>query len=373
MADFPKHYDHKEAEAAIQKFWEEEKIYRFDPQDQEREIYSVDTPPPYVSADHLHVGHAMSYSQAEFIVRYQRMKGKNIYYPMGFDDNGLPTERFVEKKHKVNKGKINRKDFVALCLEETERGAQTYRHLWKTLGISVDWSLSYSTINPHCQKTAQKSFLDLFEKGFIERREEPIIWCLHCQTSIAQADVETQELASALHDIAFKTPNGQDLIISTTRPELIPACVALFVHPEDERYQNLIGKEAIVPLVENRVPIKTDESVDKEFGTGLMMVCTWGDMEDVRKWKDLDLDTRLIFNANGTLNEKTGPLAGLHFTKARKAVLELLKTKGSHKKSEPIKHNVGIHERCDTPIDFHLAPQWFIKTLQFKEDLLKRG
>lgn len=375
MADsaFPAHFEHGEVEARLQKFWEQEGFYRFDPKDTSRAIFSVDTPPPYVSADHLHVGHAMSYSQAEFVVRYQRMLGKNIFYPMGFDDNGLPTERFVEKKYKINKNKIKRNEFVELCLQETAKGAETYKNLWRALGISVDWNLTYSTINPHCRKTSQKSFLELFGKGLIQRRSEPIIWCYTCQTSLAQADVETETLNSALHDIAFSDPKGGDLVISTTRPELIPACVALYVNPDDERYRHLVGQEAVVPVVGHRVPIKTDASVEKEFGTGLMMVCTWGDMEDVRKWKEHGLSTRMIFESNGVFNDLAGPLKGQYFTKAREAILAMLKEQGKLKKSASIAHNVGVHERCSTPIDFNHAPQWFIKAIEFKEPLLKRG
>jgi valyl-tRNA synthetase len=171
-------------------FWEEEGIFRFDPADREREIFSIDTPPPYVSADHLHQGHVMSYAQAEFIARFQRMRGKNVFYPMGFDDNGLPTERFVEKKFAIDKKKTSRPEFVRLCLEETQRGAKTYRELWQALGVSVDWSRTYSTIDATSQTVAQRSFLDLAEKGILERREEPVLWCPTCETALAGADLE---------------------------------------------------------------------------------------------------------------------------------------------------------------------------------------
>jgi len=199
--DKPKTYNSQEAEKKWQEYWEKEKIYVF--QKGKKPIYSIDTPPPYVSADHLHLGHAISYSQADFIARYQRMQGKNVFYPMGFDDNGLPTERFVEKKYNVNKNKITRQEFIDLCLKETALGAQTYRKLWNALGISVDWSLSYSTIDKRCQTIAQKSFLDLYHKKRMQRREEPIMWCSHCHTALAQADLDDLQKNSSLNEIQF--------------------------------------------------------------------------------------------------------------------------------------------------------------------------
>jgi len=368
----PKHYNAQEAEPRIRRFWEALGIYRFDPRS-DRPIFSVDTPPPYVSSAHLHVGHAMSYSQAEFIVRYQRMRGRNVFYPMGFDDNGLPTERYVETKYKINKGKISRPDFVELCLKETQEGAKTYRELWEALGISVDWSLLYSTIDPRSRRTSQTSFVDLWNKGLIERRDEPIQWCFHCQTSLAQADVEIEQQTSALNDIVFLTPAGQQLIISTSRPELLPACVALYVHPDDERYAGLVGREARVPLFDYYVPIKTSPAVDMAYGTGLMMVCTWGDNDDVMKWKEDKLETRVIFDEYGRLNHLAGQFAGLKVDRARAAILEALKAAGLLLKSVPLTHNLGIHERCGHVVEFNHSPQWFIKLLDHKDEYLRRA
>ena len=370
--DFPKRYQAADVEPKIRKFWEEQDIYRYDPTS-DKPCFSVDTPPPYVSSAHLHVGHAMSYSQAEFIVRYKRMQGFNIFYPMGFDDNGLPTERYVEKKYKIDKSKISRQEFIDLCLKETKLGAQTYRELWEALAISVDWSQTYSTIDERSRRTSQKSFIDLYNKGLIERRDEPILWCYKCSTSIAQAEVETAEIPSKLNDIIFKGPNGEDLVISTTRPELIPACVSLYVNPDDERYAGIVGKKATVPLFDYEVEIRTHPDVDLTFGTGLMMVCTWGDMDDVIKWKEHKLDTRVIFGEYGKLNEMAGPYAGLKAEVARKAILKDLDEKGLLVKQENLVHNVGVHDRCNTPVEFAHSPQWFIKVLNFKDDFIKRG
>jgi len=187
--------DFREREARLKKFWEDNQIYRFEDQ-AGSPIYSVDTPPPYVSADHLHAGHILSYSQAEFIVRYKRMKGYNVLYPMGFDDNGLPTERYVEKKYNIDKSKITRHEFVKLCLEETKIGSQNYKRLWTDLGISVDWSKTYSTIDPLCQRFSQWSFIELYKKGKAYRKTEPMLWCTFCQTALAQADLEDKEVTS---------------------------------------------------------------------------------------------------------------------------------------------------------------------------------
>ena len=187
--------DFREREARLKKFWEDNQIYRFENQ-AGSPIYSVDTPPPYVSADHLHAGHILSYSQAEFIVRYKRMKGYNVLYPMGFDDNGLPTERYVEKKYNIDKSKITRHEFVKLCLEETKIGSQNYKRLWTDLGISVDWSKTYSTIDPLCQRFSQWSFIELYKKGKAYRKTEPMLWCTFCQTALAQADLEDKEVTS---------------------------------------------------------------------------------------------------------------------------------------------------------------------------------
>jgi len=370
--DFPKRYEPLEAEPRLQNLWHEWGIYKFNPDDP-RPVYSVDTPPPYVSSAHLHVGHAMSYSQAEFVVRFKRMRGFSVFYPMGFDDNGLPTERYVETKYKINKSKTNRSDFVDLCLKETKIGAQTYRELWEALAISVDWDLLYSTIDPRSRRTSQNSFVDLYEKGLIERRDEPIQWCFHCQTSLAQADVELEEQNSMLNDIVFKGEDGTDLIISTSRPELIPACVALYVNPDDERYTHLIGKKALVPLFDYAVDIKTSPAVDITFGTGLMMVCTWGDNEDVMKWKEDQLDTRVVFDEHGRLNALAGEFAGLDMKEGRKAIVAALKEKGFLLKAEPLVHNVGVHERCSHTVEFNHSPQWFIKLLGQKEEFLERA
>lgn len=368
--NLPKRYNPKTAEPQWQEFWEKNGIFKFDDKSK-KPIYSIDTPPPYVSAAHLHVGHAMSYSQAEFIVRYRRMKGDAIYYPMGFDDNGLPTERFVENKYKIDKSKTSRKEFIDLCLQETALGRQTYESLWRSLGLSVDWSQNYSTIDDRCRRTSQLSFIDLYRKGRIYHSEAPTMWCPYCQTALAQADLEDEILSSSLNDIYFYTEDNGPITISTTRPELIPACVGIFVHPEDTRYQHIWNKRIRVPFSDRTVAVYTDSDVKMDFGSGAMMVCTWGDPEDVRRWREFSLETRQIINADGTMNEKAGEFAGLNLTEARKAILKKLAEQNQLRQSKEISHAVQTHERCFTPVEFFQTPQWFIQIMDRKEKYLQ--
>ncbi|MDT8446646.1 MAG: valine--tRNA ligase [bacterium] len=368
-----KRYDHQEAETLWSQFWEEQGIYRYDPQSS-KPLFSVDTPPPYASAAHLHVGHAMSYSQAEILIRQKRMAGHNIFYPMGFDDNGLPTERYVEKKYQINKSKITRPEFVELCMKETKLVTESYRHFWRMLGISVDWSLEYSTISPPAVHVAQSSFLDLVKKGLAVRKKEPIMWDVSLQTALAQADIEAIERNGQLNDVAFHSADtGEELVISTTRPELIPACVALFCNPADSRYQHLLGKKAKVPLFDYEVPILTDDSVDLEFGTGLMMVCTFGDPEDIAKWHKYKLDTRVILNERGILGELAGEFAGEHVSKARAKVLEKLEEQGFLKGQKQTLQRVSVAERSGTPVEYIPHLQWFISLMDHADAFLKRA
>ena len=346
-------YDHRAVEAAARELWESHDIYAYDSGGR-GPVFSVDTPPPYVSAAHLHVGHAMSYSQPDFIVRYRRMRGERVFYPIGFDDNGLPTERYVEQAYRVRAADMPRAEFVALCLAETQRTAERYEDLWRRLGLSLDWSLRYSTIDARCQRTAQTSFVKLHQAGYLRRAEDPILWCPEDRTSLAQADVEDLERTSRLHTIRF----SDGLLIATTRPELLPACVALYHHPSDARYS---GRErAVVPLFGYEVPVLTDESVDPEYGTGLMMVCTFGDSEDVLKWRRDGLALRLVVEPDGRLGPLAGEFAGLPLTQARSAIVKALAEGGLLADSVPVRQVVGVHERCQTPVEFQIRPQWFI-------------
>lgn len=412
----PKNYEPSEVEPRWVQTWEQWGIHRYRPDSaaaQAGKTFAIDTPPPYVSAAHLHTGHAMSYSQAEFVVRYKRMRGYEIFYPMGFDDNGLPTERYVEQKYKINKAKITRKEFVDLCLKETRDGAQVYETLWRRLGLSVDWRMTYSTIQPRAVKHAQKSFLDLVAKGRLERRADPILWCPACATALAQADVEAgDEQNRPMHAVRFnvsKPPVGApaSAVIETTRPELVTACVALACHPDDKRFAGFGALRFEVPLTDWRfergetgedgvaegtvsqhffrtVPLIFDESVDPEFGTGLMMVCTFGDPEDIAKWRKHKLDTQLIIDAHGRMATPDLPeLDGkrVHvaakgsavYSEARQAAVELLRRDGYLGAIRDNVSRASLHERCSTPVEIQVAPQWFIRLLDLKEELIARG
>lgn len=372
MTEFPKKYDPKEIEPRIQRFWEENKIFKFDPESK-KPTYSIDTPPPTLSG-YIHIGHVMSYSQAEFVARYQRMAGKNVFYPMGFDDNGLPTERFVEKKYKVNIRQVGREEFIKLCLKETEIGGANYRNVWTRLGISVDWDLLYSTINRRCQRISQRSFIDIYRMGRMERRNEPAIWCPLCETSLAQADVEDSEpRKSFLNTVKFTAEDGRVLLIATSRPELIPSCVALLVNPGDERYKHLAGKTGVTPIFNVKVPILADVKVDPEFGTGMVMVCTFGDKTDIDWWRQFDLPLKLSINADGTMNDVAGPYKGLTITECRKRIIADLSEAGLLVEQKPIEHIMNVHERCGTPVEYYVTQQWFIKILDLKDELLAQG
>ena len=362
----PGEYNHPAVEAAVRALWEAHDVYHYDRSGQ-GPVFSVDTPPPYVSAAHLHVGHAMSYTQPDFIVRYRRMRGQRVFYPIGFDDNGLPTERYVEQAYGVRSVDMPRAEFVALCLAETGRIAQRYEDLWRRLGLSLDWALRYSTIDARCQQTAQTSFIALHEAGYLRRAEDPILWCPEDRTSLAQADVEDLERTSRLHTIRFTgaarggsqtSQQGQPLLVATTRPELLPACVALYHHPSDARYSGL--RTALVPLFGYEVPVLADEDVAPEYGTGLMMVCTFGDSQDVLRWRRDQLALRLVVEPDGRLGELAGEFAGLAVTQARSAIVKALAEAGLLVGSVAVRQVVGVHERCQTPVEFQIRPQWFI-------------
>lgn len=353
-------YDHRAIEAMCLELWQRTGIYAFDPEGR-GDIFAVDTPPPYVSAAHLHVGHAMSYTQAEFVVRWHRMQGRRVFYPMGFDDNGLPTERFVERAHGIDASTMGRSAFRRLCREETERGAAAYEELWRSLGISVDWSLRYSTIDEHCQRTAQRSFLELYEAGRIYRSDDPVMWDPQLRTAVAQADLETLTRRQKLHTLAFTDSDGRALPISTTRPELLSGCVALYRHPEDSRYRGL--DSARVPLDERSVPVLTDDAVEPGFGSGLVMVCTFGDAEDVRRWRQDHLETRICVGPDGRMTDLAGPLAGRSTSEARAGVVRALERIGAYEGFTMTEQSVPIAERSGAPIEWVMAPQWFLRVL----------
>ncbi|MEM4397877.1 MAG: valine--tRNA ligase, partial [Candidatus Woesearchaeota archaeon] len=370
-------YNPKESEQKWQKYWQENNIYSFDANDETRELFVIDTPPPTVSGK-MHLGHAFSYSQQDFIARYQRMKGKNVFYPFGTDDNGLATERLIEKMKNVKAVKMKRSDFIKLCLDTLEEIRPDFVQDWKNIGMSCDFDLFYSTINDHCRKLSQKSFVDLYKKGREYRKESPTIWCPECQTAIAQVELEDKELDSTFNDIVFKIVDEknnfvENLIIATTRPELLSSCVAVFVHPDDDRYKKYIGKKAKVPLFEHIVPIIADERVSMDKGTGCVMCCTFGDQTDIEWYKAYNLPLRVSITKDGRMTELSGKYKDMKIVDARKEIINDLKNSGLLINQKQIKHNVNVHERCGTPIEILNTKQWFIKYLDLKEDFKKAG
>lgn len=367
-----KRYNAKEAEPRWQKFWNERNIFRYR-SDSGKPVYSIDTPPPTVSGK-IHMGHVFSYVQAEAIARYHRMRGMEVFYPFCFDDNGLPSERFTEKQKNVKAQDMPRSQFVDLCLEVTEDAEKMFRDLWTRLGFSCDWDLLYTTIDPSVQRISQRSFLDLNDKGLVYRKKSPTLWCPECGTAVAQAETEDKDFPSQFHDIEFSLADGSGTItIATTRPELLPACVAVFVNPSDERWRNLTGKKVRVPIFDHEVEIKEDSKVDIDKGSGIVMCCTFGDTTDIEWWKEYDLDLRIVLDSRGHMNELAGFLKGMYWKKARKVILERLIDEGFRKDNRNIEHSVNVHERCGTPLEYLINMQWFVKILDKKDELLKRG
>ncbi len=360
-------YDPKEAEPRWVAFWEKHKIFAFNP-DKKGAVFSIDTPPPTVSGK-MHIGHAFSYSQQDIIARYQRLKGKNVFFPFGTDDNGLPTERLVEKMKGVKGSRMERQAFIKLCQETLKELLPDFIYSWKRIGMSCDFHYTYSTINDHSRKVSQWSFLDLHKKGRAYRKEAPSLWCPQCGTAISQMECEESEKASTFNDIVFKV-DGKDVVIATTRPELLPACVAVFAHPSDDRYKKLIGKTAKVPLFDITVPIKTDERVDPAKGTGIVMCCTFGDQNDIAWYLAYNLPLKQAIGHNGKMTALAGAYEGKTIHDSRKAIIEDLKTAGLLVSQKPITHAVKVHERCQTEIEIVNSKQWFIKYLELRDTML---
>ena len=424
--ELPKAYAGLERERFWQQYWRRCGVYDFSPTRSDgtprtrEEIYSVDTPPPTVSGA-LHIGHVFSYTQTDFSVRYQRMRGKHIFYPFGFDDNGLPSERLVERVTGKRAHEVGREAFIELCRPVIAEAEQQFVDLWQSLALSCDWTQFYTTINARSRAISQASFIDLYNKGYAYRKEAPTMWCWADQTAIAQAEIEDKEVAGKFHDIVFKWADGPgepakgELIIATTRPELIPACVAVFAHPDDERYKPLFGKVAITPLFEVEVPILPSAKADPEKGTGILMCCTFGDMDDVEHWEQFNLPTRIVIERSGLMSDfsqrypthaKEDPrlidkaysetkrkqlsdlwpsqhpeqaakyaqsMAGQKIKTAQAWIREELDKAGLLRSVREITHIVRHSERGGVPIEILLTPQWYIRILDFKQQLIEQG
>jgi valyl-tRNA synthetase len=399
--------------------WEESGVYRFDRTRPRAEVYSVDTPPPTVSGS-LHVGHVFSFTHTDLVVRFQRMRGKAVFYPMGWDDNGLPTERRVQNYYGVRCDptlpydqaftapeqppkppmSVSRPNFIELCAKLTAEDERAFERLWRYLGLSVDWSMTYATIDRHSQRVSQRAFLRLLKRGLAYQLEAPTLWDVDFKTAVAQAELEDREVPSAYHRVSFRVTDGEaarefgrpSVAIETTRPELIPACVALVAHPDDARYKPLFGKEVTTPLFGVRVPVKAHALADPEKGSGIAMICTFGDITDVTWWRELSLPVRAVVQADGTLRAVSWgeppwtsedpdraqryyrDLARLPAAKARTKIVEQLRESGDLLgEPRPVTHVVKFYEKGDRPLEIVTSRQWFFKTIEFRDALLERG
>jgi valyl-tRNA synthetase len=407
--------------------WERDGCYRFDRSAQRERVFSIDTPPPTVSGS-LHVGHVFSYTHTDVVARYQRMRGRAVFYPMGWDDNGLPTERRVqnhfgvrcdpsvaydpkftppEQPSEKDPVSISRPNFVELCLRLTETDERAFEELWRGLGLSVDWSMTYTTIGAHAQRVSQRSFLGLLARGEAYQLEAPTLWDVDFQTAVAQAELEDRERPGAMNRVRFavagaqamgadangaSTPGADEALIETTRPELIAACVALLAHPDDERQRGLVGKEVLTPLFGTRVPVLTHPLVDPQKGTGLVMVCTFGDLTDVVWWRELGLPVRSVLGPDGRLADVPwgspgwesedverarrdyAELSGRTINQARRRMLELL-AESDDLVGEPVQvtRAVKFFEKGERPVEIITSRQWFIRTMSHREELIERG
>ncbi len=403
-------------------FWKEQDIYKFDRDHTRDEIFSVDTPPPTVSGS-LHLGHAFSYTHPDVIVRFKRMSGFHPFYPMGWDDNGLPTERRVQNYYGVKcdpnieydpdfvapqepfdpPKAISRKNFVELCDTLVAIDEQKFEELWRYLGLSVDWSMTYTTVGKSAQKISQRAFLKMVQRGEAYNADAPTLWDVDFKTAVAQAEIEDREKGGKFYKLAFKLldeqsnkPSDEYLTIETTRPELIAADVAIAVHPDDERFKHLIGKKALSPVFEIPLEIYAHPSADPEKGSGVMMVSTWGDITDVQIWRELNLDVRCIIGRDGKIIELDNgisswgsinpevadnaysKLVGLYPNQAKKAMEEMLGESGALlEEPREIMHPVKFFEKGDRPLEIVSSRQWYIKNGGRDKDiassLKKRG
>lgn len=364
-------YNHKEIEHKWQKIWAENSPYLWDENESRENSFVIDTPPPTVSG-YLHMGHVFSYTQTDFVARFMRMIGKNVFYPIGFDDNGLATERLVEKKKEIKGSQLHREEFRQICKDVVLEEEEEFRKLFRTIALSVDWRQEYRTISDSTIQLSQMSFLDLHAKGLIERRLGPTVWDPVDRTAIAQAEIEDKERASVMNEIVFKSQNGDDLIIATTRPELVCACIAVFYHPEDERYSHLKGQVATTPIFGVQVPILADSDVDPEKGTGLVMCCTFGDVQDVVWWRKHNLQIKDCVSIDGKMKNSSF-LDGLYVKDARKQMLDKLQEQGLLMSQTEIKQIVKCAERSGAPLEIIPTYQWYVKILERKEELLEMG
>ena len=390
--------------------WVQNKTFAFDKTAAKENVYSIDTPPPTVSGS-LHVGHVFSYTHTDLIARYQRMTGKKVFYPIGWDDNGLPTERRVQNYFGVRceptlpfdanfvapnepsekQIPISRKNFVELCEKLTLEDEKVFESLFQTLGLSIDWNYTYQTIDKRARTVSQRAFLRNLKRGEAYQAEAPTLWDVTFRTAVAQAELEDRERPGAFHKIGFKKQNGENVYIETTRPELLPSCVALVANPDDDRYKELFGKTVITPLFDVEVPVVAHQLADPEKGSGIAMICTFGDLTDVIWWREFDLPTRGLIGWDGRIvaenpewlttesaKQTFEKIVGKTSHTAREVLVAELKASGDLVGDpKPITHAVKFFEKGDKPLEIVTTRQWYIRNggrdQELRTKLLKRG
>ncbi|AUB58978.1 MULTISPECIES: valine--tRNA ligase [Methanobacterium] len=366
--EVPKDYNH-ENEINWQATWQRMKLYQFNP-DEKRPRYIIDTPPPYPTGS-IHIGHVLNWLYMDLLARWKRMQGHSVLFPQGWDCHGLPTEVKVEEIHGIKKNDVPREEFRQMCIELTKENIQGMKTQMQRMGYSQDWNREYVTMTPEYKEKTQRSFLQMYHEGLIYRAVHPVNWCPRCETAIAFAEVEYQENETFLNYLEFPDPAGETGVpIATTRPELLAACVAVVVHPEDERYQHLTGKKVQVPLFNREVEIITDEEVDPDFGTGAVMICTFGDKTDVTWVNRYDLDIIEAINEQGIMQDVCGKYSGLTLTECKDAIVEDLDKEGFLTRKEKVDQNVGQCWRCKTPIEILVKKQWFVAVKQMNPQII---
>ena len=371
MQPLPREYNFAEIERKWQQQWEEMGIYRFDWKDTERIPFTIDTPPPYPSGE-LHMGNVLNWTYFDIVARYKRMQGYNVLFPQGWDCHGLGIEIQVEKENKIRKRDVPPDQFRKWCEQLVEKYITIMKEGILKLGCSIDWTTEYRTMNPDYWRRTQLSFILLHKKGFMYQGTHPVNWCPSCETAIADAEVDYERREGTLNFIHFPlVDSNESLLIATSRPEFIPACVAVEVNPKDERFKKYIGKKVTVPLVNRIVTIIGDEAVNPCFGTGVVQICTYGDKEDVKTVMKHKLPVIMLLSENGRINENGGKYAGLTTKQARKAIVEDLAVAGLLEKTEKLVQEVGVCDRCKTHAEILEVKQWFMKTRSLADDVEK--
>ncbi|WP_049971853.1 valine--tRNA ligase [Haladaptatus cibarius] len=354
MSDVPNDYEPERIEPKWRKEWQGSDVYTPDG-DLE---YVIDTPPPYPTGN-LHIGHGLQWSYIDFAARYHRLQGEQVLFPQGWDCHGLPTEVKVEENHDIHRTDVSREKFRNLCIEHTEEQIDSMKETMNELGFSIDWNAEFRTMDEEYWAKTQQSFIEMEE--YVYRDEHPVNWCPRCETAIADAEVEKEDRTGTLYYVTFDGVDNDDIEIATTRPELLSACVGMAVDSDDERYADRIGETFEVPLFGQEVELIADDDVDGDFGTGAVMICTFGDKQDVDWWAEHDLDLRPVFTEDGYLNELAGEFEGLTISEAKEEIAETLDEEGYLNDSEPTEQAVGACWRCDTPIEILSKEQWFVK------------